>query len=350
MQLALHRATTLIVGRMPLPAPDARAVHSVFQKLEELLPPNPDFKGRGLKTGGPRQQQRWFLHGDLPSPSNARAIGAEIWTLICEASAADRGKYFDLFREWAPPSSIEQWNVSAEEGHQALNRSRQLGIVSQTAKIIPFVQWFFSFIDTARATKPLAITLTVLVDGRPLAMGPVRAGQRVRLEVASTREAFHHVLWITPIGNIQPLFPWEPKLERGAVRFVLRPDLYTPSKHRTLPSPGPSQDWAFEDTKGLETVVAFATEEPLSEEELHLFIKEFKPLRTKPTSLDLPEGPVTRDMHSAAASAIRLELFPPPRDQAVEDRHNVIAARLASYLDAGRCITFRNDGPPKPLE
>jgi transcriptional regulator with XRE-family HTH domain len=117
----------------------------------------------------------------------------------------------------------------------------------------------------------LAVSLNVRVWGRDgdrrrgLSIGqpgvlPVRAGDRVRVEVEASRPVYLYLVWVTSQGVAQPLYPWE------EFDWARRPP-DEPLDWLSLPLPEPGRGyggWPVDTPAGIETLVAMASAVPLN--------------------------------------------------------------------------------------
>ena len=218
-----------------------------------------------------------------------------------------------------------------------------------------FGKWFFELAEACRL-PPLTLAAEVLVAPAgstdrtsfhsisSAGMLPVHPGQRALLHIKPSRPAYLYVLWVTPAGQMQPLFPWvaEDPRKIASVENILRPELLLP----------PHDSWKIEDVPGLETLVALARGKPLDEQTLREIARNAPrklPAVDFAASVSVDDDMVALAEHVRGPSlrlGVKKEDRLPvldPVDQ-VRVRHASIAGNLRDYLEAGVCMSFRNAG------
>ena len=199
---------------------------------------------------------------------------------------------------------------------------------------------------------PLALKIDVLVAADPQSASvvggylpiaadnlPVSAGQRTRIRLQASHAAWHYVFWIKPSGKVQTLYPWEPASR------AMRDDRHAVSE-LLLPNGG---SWSFEREPGLETLVGFVREAPLSDTTLAVLARDFRSVLGGRREWPMPPGPHFADLNALVAtlpeSPLRLIISSEePVVDPILERHKAVAGQLRDYLGVGCCLSFLNRG------
>lgn len=172
---------------------------------------------------------------------------------------------------------------------------------------------------------------------------PVHGGQLVRLHIAPSRAAYLCVLWVTPNGEVQPVYPGQPG------QWPTEEELSKAAKvnELTLPlwGPGdPRQPWKFKPEAGLETLVVLAREKRLTAEvcgKLRDALHHLPRLRRAPSPAP---GPHLFDLRSFHPVPARLVFDGPVLADPVAERHAALARALGARCEAGQALSFLNAG------
>jgi serine/threonine protein kinase len=91
---------------------------------------------------------------------------------------------------------------------------------------------------------------------------PLRYGDQIRVDVRINRPAYLYLFWITPEGDVTPIYPWTPATPWKAEYWNLRPKDERPIDVLSLPTEQ-GKGWPIDSGQGFETILLLARDEPL---------------------------------------------------------------------------------------
>jgi hypothetical protein len=238
---------------------------------------------------------------------------------------AQLGVFVDGFRLPQPPQkdAARKYNELADELERALRAPLQLEVYVAP----PGAQQLSDF--------------RLLTSGVP----PVHGNDQLRIHVRCRRRAFLYLCWITPKGQAEPIYPWDPpRWDRRAVGEE--------EKQMDLTLPLSKLAWKFEKTPGLETLLVLARKQPLTKVDEANFRDGLSSLPKSSPGRSIPPGPFELDLLAQAAPAGSRPIHGRPQaglklnyggDDPVSQRHAALAASLRAGFRAARCLSFLNE-------
>jgi hypothetical protein len=92
---------------------------------------------------------------------------------------------------------------------------------------------------------------------------PLRAGDRIRIEVTLSRPAYLYVVWLEAGGEAKPIYPWESPDEQRHPTWKEWPTREEPLKVLVLPKPPQVHEDLGPGASGMEAILLLAREQPL---------------------------------------------------------------------------------------
>ncbi|MDF1738855.1 MAG: protein kinase [Verrucomicrobiales bacterium] len=170
--------------------------------------------------------------------------------------------------------------------------------------------------------------LSVTKDFRAL---PLQSGDSVRLQAELNRSAYCYLIWIEPDGNLSPVFPWED----GHWEKIPKSE----SKTITLSLPAiANRGWPITPTRGMETLILLAREEPLSRDvNIRSLLANLPPQPFRPNNMIFEFDAETIEIRGADFTSSA-----PLQDPFIKLRSKIFR-QLDSNFDLVCGITFAND-------
>lgn len=311
------------------------ANHNTMHPLVEIFNVANELLGTGKYNLGEvddRTLRRWFNEGATPSDASARIGGSRLWELLADSRRESaHGEVMAAIREHFPEANPEGWKTAEAFGVWC---ARQVQPQPPPSSLT---------LETRLLIHDSACGFVELTDEHL----PVRAKQRLRIEVTPSRACHLYLCWVNPDGRAVPLFPWQPG------------NWDTPEADEDVPGTvrlpaNQTAGFPVEAVPGLQTLVALAREEPFPTNELPELRDRLSGAPTEGGRRGrsrgravLPTGLHAYDLPLASA-ALTERIIPVAEevDDPVSARHRELAARLAGRYDAGRCVTFANAGKP----
>jgi transcriptional regulator with XRE-family HTH domain len=178
--------------------------------------------------------------------------------------------------------------------------------------------------------------------GQPGAL-PVRAGDKVRIEVEVSPRSYLYVVWVTSDGVGQPLYPWTPGdwNSRTAAERVNWLSLPVPE------AKGHYGGWPIDTPAGVETLVVLArADKPLSEDFLSELAGEFNDFPRGAAAPDPGRGVLfsLRRKDGGRADGRRLKFPAEPVHDPIYAIQSLLRDRLADRFDLVHAVSLANAG------
>jgi hypothetical protein len=308
--------------------------------LRELRPVFSEFncKMRGMDS---REFRRWFKGKAEPTGESAQKVAFSMWDDLDLKNNLDaREKVFGKIEAVIPNAPCHYWRTDEKFDRSA------------------FGDWFFKLAEAGRGgggpKEPLTFeAVEVLVappgarqpaDFKPVASNvlPVKAKQLLRIRITPSRPAYIYVLWITPLGIVETNFPWKLGFsdERRCDDLAVEQEQRLASLELPLPpADGNLNAWSFDETRGLETLVALARDNALQPKERKEMLGRLKakfPAADARSRID--PGPYPFELIPIRSRGIIYREV--TLNNPVMTRHQTVAARLGLCYDAGQCLSF----------
>ncbi|MFO1512223.1 MAG: hypothetical protein U1F83_04805 [Verrucomicrobiota bacterium] len=315
-------------------------MNPVVAILKELKPVFSELnrKMRGVDS---REFRRWFKGKTEPSGESAQKVAFCMWDdLDLKNNSAAREKIFRKIESVVPDAPCHSWREDEKFDRSA------------------FGDWFFRLADSWRGgggpKEPLTLTtVEVLVaplgarqpaDFTPVTSNvlPVKAEQLLRIRITPSRPAYIYVLWINTLGIVETNFPWKvgPSDECRCDDLAVEQEQQLALLELPLPSVvGSLKAWSFDKSRGWETLVALARENPLQSKERKEMLRRLKAkLPAADAKSRISPGPHPFELipiRTRGINSVEVTLNDP-----VLARHQTVAARLGPCYDAGQCLSF----------